>query len=160
MLDLRDIAHALSLLCRGNGHVSHFYSVAQHSINCALEAKARGCTATVQGACLLHDAAEGYMADLTRPLKATMPAFRQAEDALLEVIWEKYLGCLSDEERRQVFAIDDAMMSHEFMKLMPELVSEQYRELQSEPATDFENPEIVEKRFLQMCRQLCREENV
>ena len=42
LFDLTDISHALSLLCRGNGHMKHFYSVAQHSIACAEEAKARG----------------------------------------------------------------------------------------------------------------------
>ena len=37
-----DIAHSLSLQCRGNGHVKVFFSVAQHCINCAKEAEARG----------------------------------------------------------------------------------------------------------------------
>ena len=37
-----DIAHALSLICRGNGHVSSFWSVGQHCICCAKEALARG----------------------------------------------------------------------------------------------------------------------
>ena len=69
LFDLTDISHALSLLCRGNGHMKHFYSVAQHSIACAEEAKARGYSARVQLGCLLHDASEAYLSDVTRPGK-------------------------------------------------------------------------------------------
>lgn len=71
LFDLTDISHALSLLCRGNGHMKHFYSVAQHSIACAEEAKARGYSARVQLGCLLHDASEAYLSDVTRPVKKT-----------------------------------------------------------------------------------------
>ena len=56
LIDLSDIGHALSLICRGNGHVKYFYSVAQHSIACCREAQARGYSDRVQLACLLHDA--------------------------------------------------------------------------------------------------------
>ena len=66
LFDLTDISHALSLLCRGNGHMKHFYSVAQHSIACAEEAKARGYSARVQLGCLLHDASEAYLSDVTK----------------------------------------------------------------------------------------------
>ena len=40
-VDIHDIAHALSLICRGNGQVKSFFSVGQHCINAAKEAKER-----------------------------------------------------------------------------------------------------------------------
>ena len=55
---IEDIAHSLSLMTRANGHLTHFYSVAQHTINCYKEAKARGYSERVQLGCLLHDASE------------------------------------------------------------------------------------------------------
>ena len=61
-IHIADIAHALSLLCRANGHFKRFYSVGQHCVNCALEAQARGYRPQVQLACLLHDASEAYLA--------------------------------------------------------------------------------------------------
>ena len=56
LIEITDIAHALSMLCRANGHFQSFYSVGQHCINCMLEAKARGYSERVQLGCLLHDA--------------------------------------------------------------------------------------------------------
>ena len=41
-IDITDIAHSLSLICRANGHFREFFSVARHCINCAREAEARG----------------------------------------------------------------------------------------------------------------------
>ena len=65
LLDIKDIAHALSLMCRGNGHVQYFYSVAQHSLACAKEAKIRGYSKEVILGCLLHDGSEVYLSDVT-----------------------------------------------------------------------------------------------
>lgn len=72
LLDIKDIAHALSLICRGNGHVQYFYSVAQHSLACAKEAKARGYSKEVILGCLLHDGSEVYLSDVTRPIKKNL----------------------------------------------------------------------------------------
>ena len=58
LIDIRDIAHALSFLCRANGHFKTFHSVAQHSLECFEEAKARGLSKRLQLACLLHDGSE------------------------------------------------------------------------------------------------------
>ena len=42
---IEDIAHSLPLICRGNGQVRTFFSVAQHCINCAKEDKPNGLNA-------------------------------------------------------------------------------------------------------------------
>ena len=119
LIDLVDIAHALSLLCRANGHFRTFYSVAQHSVNCMEEARARGHSRRVQLACLLHDASEAYLSDVTRPVKQELPRYLEIEEPLQNVIWEKYLGSpLTEQEHTQVFAIDDAILYHEFVALM------------------------------------------
>jgi 5'-deoxynucleotidase YfbR-like HD superfamily hydrolase len=84
-IDELDIAHALSLICRYGGHVDTFYSVAEHSV---LVSEAVPEEFALVG--LLHDAAEAYVGDMVRPLKATMTTYRAAEDRLLGMIMEKY----------------------------------------------------------------------
>lgn len=147
-LDIRDIAHALSLLCRANGHFPHFYSVAQHSLNCLAEAKARGCGERVQLACLLHDAAEAYMADMPRPVKEQLPLYREKEADLLDMILARWLDApLSGAEYAQVFEIDDAMLYHEFLSLMGQEILTP-RELISTPSFDIAPFETAESKML------------
>lgn len=118
---IQDIAHALSLLCRGNGHVSCFFSVGQHCIHCAKEAEARGYSARVCLACLLHDAGEAYMSDVTSPLKQHLPEYREYENKLLEIIYQKYLGDpLTPAERSQVDTIDHEMLYYDLKELLGE----------------------------------------
>ena len=59
---IEDIAHALSMMVRANGHFPQFFSVGQHCIQCAREALARNYVPTVALACLLHDGSEAYLA--------------------------------------------------------------------------------------------------
>lgn len=154
-IDIRDIAHALSMLCRANGHFPTFYSVGQHSINCMREAAARGCSRRVQLACLLHDASEAYLADVTRPVKKELPRYLEIEEPLQTLIWEKYLGTrLTAEEQAQVFWIDDAILYHEFVDLMGTRLAEQEPELHAKADFSFLGFEQTETEFLDLFREL------
>ena len=118
---IKDIAHALSLICRGNGHVKSFWSVGEHCICCAKEAAARGLSRRIVLACLLHDASECFMSDIPRPFKQALPEYREREDALLDLIYTKYLGSpLSREEQRELKAIDDALLWYDLKNLLGE----------------------------------------
>ncbi|MGN0572009.1 MAG: phosphohydrolase [Candidatus Fimenecus sp.] len=114
-LCIEDIAHALSYLSRANGHFRAFYSVARHSINCAKEVKSCGFTEKTQLLALLHDSAEAYIGDLTRPLRRHIPEFSDFERNLQKRIYEKFATTdVSDAERAAVKAADDALLYHEF----------------------------------------------
>ena len=118
-ISIQDIAHALSLTCCGGGHVSYFFSVAQHSINCMNEAKARGWSERLQLACLLHDASEAYISDIIRPVKAHLSNYLEIESSIMNVILERFgLADLSEEENAMWKQIDDDMMNFELKNLM------------------------------------------
>jgi 5'-deoxynucleotidase YfbR-like HD superfamily hydrolase len=89
-IKIEDIAHSLSLMTRANGHFSHFYSVAQHSVNCCKEAQSRGYSDEVQLGCLLHDASESYISDLTRPVKQHFPEYFIIEEKLQKLTYDKF----------------------------------------------------------------------
>ena len=103
----------------GQGPCSHFYSIAQHSIHCFKEAKSRRHSERVQLGCLLHDASESYISDLTRPVKRNMPEYSAIEAKLQGVIYDRFgLSDLSDEERKQIEDVDDTLLHYEFETLM------------------------------------------
>ncbi len=155
LIDIEDIAHALSMLCRANGHFRTFYSVGQHSINCAREAKARGYSQKVQLACLLHDASEAYLADVTRPVKAELPRYKEIEGPLQDLIWSKWLSApLTSAENTQVFEIDDHMLAHEFIHIMDTKIVEPTPELLSNGEFSFTGFDTCRQEFLQLFRQL------
>ena len=86
-IDIEDIAHALSNICRWTGHVKQFMSVAQHSVLVSQVCKPED---ALSG--LLHDASEAYLADLASPVKhaASMEAYRKAERKLQTVIYQRF----------------------------------------------------------------------
>ena len=155
LIEITDIAHSLSMLCRANGHFRTFYSVGLHSINCMKEAAARGHSRRVQLACLLHDGSEAYLSDVTRPVKQEMPKYLEIEGPLQELIWLKYLGePLTREERDLVFEIDDGVLWHEFVALMDTKLTDREPKLLSEPEFGLMEFSQCEERFLEHFRRL------
>jgi len=161
LISITDIAHALSMLCRANGHFKSFYSVGQHSINCMREALARGCSKRVQLACLLHDASEAYISDITRPVKAELPGYVKIEEPLQNMIWRKWLDKpLSKEEKNQVFQIDNDMLAHEFLSLMDTQLTDTLPALNSRPVFEFRGFATCEQDFIRHFRHLTSEKEV
>jgi hypothetical protein len=113
-IDIMDIAHPLSMICRFGGHVKRHYSVAQHSLmvthlvrvlqeyNQMLEFDNKELLQA-----LLHDASEAYMCDIPRPLKYTdeMNLFRNVDHNLQMAINRKYN--LPEEEKTKYISIAD-----------------------------------------------------
>ena len=148
-LDMLDIAHALSLLCRGGGQTKTFYSVAQHSMACAEEANLRGHTSPVILGCLLHDACEAYLSAVTRPVKRELPQYLQAEKALQDAIFRRFIGrAMTEEEQKKIADIDDCMLSMEYHRLMPEELNGDYQRLKNPVVCRTALPETVRDRFL------------
>ncbi len=88
-VDARDIAHALANKCRFTGHTRRFYSVAEHSLLVA-RAFSRSASPTERLWALLHDAAEAYLPDVARPIKADLIGFQEIEDRVLRCVAQAF----------------------------------------------------------------------
>lgn len=81
---IEDIAHALSMICRFNGHTDRFYSVAEHSVEVAnridklISRNVYEVHPDISKWAILHDAAEAYTGDVVAPLKWFPHRIRQS----------------------------------------------------------------------------------
>lgn len=96
MLNIEDIAHALSLQCRYAGHTNEFYSVAEHCCILAdyvwrysrgFDHKQRKRLAL---SALLHDASEAYLVDIPKPIKPYLSNYKELEQQIEGVLAEKW----------------------------------------------------------------------
>lgn len=119
MVAIDDIAHALSMICHFAGHTSQFFSVAQHSVLVSLAAKQLGHSRAMRQWGLLHDAAEAYVGDMTRPLKYLLPDYKILERRAMTVIANRFqLPTLTADEEAALKRIDDSILKLEAKMLM------------------------------------------
>lgn len=148
---IEDIAHALAHQCRWGGHTRQFYSVAEHSVRVALI-----CPRQHRLWGLLHDAAEAYLVDVPRPIKATdeLRAYRLAEHNAMRAICEAF--GLPLEMPEVVREADDILLATEARDLLPP----ELRERWSHPAAPIpfpitpRTPELAERQFLNLFQSL------
>jgi len=110
---IRDIAHALSRMCRFNGHTDLHYSIAQHSISVSQYCDPKD---ALYG--LLHDASEYAISDLVSPIKRTavFDIYREYERTLQATIYKKF-GILENEPK-SVKEADLRILSTEALSLL------------------------------------------
>lgn len=113
MIDIRDIAHSLSLQCRFMGHVETFYSVAEHSV-------AVSCIVDKENAlvALLHDAAEAYLSDIPRPIKKLLPQYMELEEQVSQAIYSKFFLNVSHESWSDIKDADNTQLKTEAKYLL------------------------------------------
>ena len=110
---LGDIATGLGNTCRFAGQCDGFYSVAEHCWHASFLVPAN-----LAFAALMHDAAEAFVGDVTRPLKSLLPAYREIESRIDGVIADRF--ALADLCRhRLVKEADVRMLAREQQVLMP-----------------------------------------
>lgn len=150
-ISLLDIAHSLSNQCRFSGHVTKFYSVAQHSVLVAEIVPPEDAAWA-----LLHDATEAYLVDLPRPIKRYSKLgdeYREIEKRLMRCICERF--GLQIYEPQSVKVADDILLMTEKRDLMPNS-PQKWRET-SEPLSRIIQPwkpAKAKQRFLETAEAL------
>lgn len=106
-----DIAHGLAHTCRYAGQCSAFYSVAEHSLHVA------DVIAEFELEALLHDGAEAFIGDVTRPLKQLLPEYKRIEAEVEAAIFARFgmLRGMPPEVKRA----DLEVLAAEQMQMMP-----------------------------------------
>jgi 5'-deoxynucleotidase YfbR-like HD superfamily hydrolase len=112
-----DIAHALSLQCRFNGHVNDFYSVAEHSVLVSdiLMRRTQNPLSALSG--LLHDAAEAYIGDVVSPLKHLLTEYLEYEKIVERCISARF--GVPFPHSYLIREADKEALAHEFANLAP-----------------------------------------
>ena len=88
-ININDIIRGLPKLCRYNGRLDIFFSVAQHSVELCRWLKLNDLDHLCKIS-LFHDACEVYIGDLILPLKMHFPKFVEYELYITNLIYDKF----------------------------------------------------------------------
>lgn len=111
-VSILDIARALSMMCRYNGHCSVFYSVAEHSVLVSQSVPKKDALWA-----LLHDASEAYIADIVRPAKPFIEGYRDVENRIMSAIAKHFsLPSLIPETIKEA---DMRILRDEYLQVIP-----------------------------------------
>jgi hypothetical protein len=188
-INIFDISRSLSNTCRYNGHVCRFYSVAEHSILSAVALddeellklhydsngtprpkNANSITKNLNAlrlGLLLHDAAEAYIGDTPRPIKAAIASktkiFEKIDAKLSKDIFRKY-GIAKLYNAEYINNIDNRMLFTEKRDLKPPAdwgyTHEPFADSISPSSTTRNTTENIERIFLSMFAKLTQDENL
>ena len=146
---VEDIAHGLAHQCRYAGQCRDFYSVAEHSLLVS---------EMVQDdplAALLHDAAEAFLGDITRPLKQMLPDYRRIETEMQRAIFSRF--GVDPRSNPAIKNADLAILAAEQKQMMPVGTDDWARHDGIQPAPvkiRFLSPHQAKAEFLQRYRML------
>ena len=101
---IEDVAHHLSLINRFTGATRVPYSVAEHSLRMSYL-----CPPELALECLLHDATEAYLTDISRPVKAQLHNYANMEEKA-EIATRKAFGLHGREHPADVKKWDNVML--------------------------------------------------
>ena len=116
-VSIEEIANALSNQGRYNGQTTRYYSVAEHCVHLVKYAQRMGYSLNEQKALLLHDASEAFVGDIVYHLKQELPKFKELEDGIMSVIFDKY-GVEYDSIKDVIHWLDRAICMDEMVQLM------------------------------------------
>ena len=117
---IEDIAHALSMLCRYNGHTLRFYSVAEHCVLMLQHVRRRGGQTTrFLRSVLMHDAAEAYLGDYPHAMKLILPEVKELEKKIEAVIVKKFDLDVRYAAAKGIKMLDRRIIRNERDALMP-----------------------------------------
>ncbi|AUW47196.1 hypothetical protein [Rhizobium leguminosarum] len=146
---IADIAQGLSNICRYAGQCRDFYSVAEHSLHVSETAEQFKLEA------LLHDAAEAFIGDITRPLKQLLPEYKTIEANVEAAIFHRF--GMDEKAKPYIKSADLRVLAAEQAQLMPAGTDFWAAQSNIHPApvkVEFLAPAVARHRFLTRFQQL------